>query len=193
MIANGPSFHIHPETGEPGRCRARLHCCPYSTEDNHFGSREDARAFYEDFANRMTDPSRSVDFHFVTDEEKSSFTEGDCGILARVIHRKTGWPIVVASYAPSDSLENLDWDHMAVRTPDGRILDATGLSREDDFRKIWKAKALTEISEKQWGTVHPWKQQFDSSPIKVTNRILKALDSLGLGPEQRGAESATRG
>ncbi len=193
MISNGPSFHVHPATGEPGRCRAHLHLCPYSSEDDHFDSKEAARAFYEDFADRMTDPSKSVDFHFVTGEEKSSFTEGDCGILARTIHRKTGWPIVVASYAPSESLEDLDWDHMAVRTPDGRILDATGMSSEADFRSLWRAKALIEITEKEWDTVHPWKQQFDSSPVKVANRILKALENLGLGPEREGSENASRG
>lgn len=182
MLPPGPSFHVHPETGEPGRCRAHLHSCPFSTEDNHFGTKEDARSFYEDYASRLTDPSQSVEFHFITNEEEVDFTEGDCGILARAIHRKTGWPMVIVSRDSSGSLDEIDWDHMAVRAPDGRLIDAVGMSTEGDFREAWGgAKSqLTEISGDQWKTVHSWGQQFDSSPVKVANRILKSLASLGL-------------
>lgn len=185
MLPTGPSFHVHPETGEPGRCRAHLHSCPFSTEDNHFSTKEEARAFYEDYASKLTDSTQSVEFHFVTDEEETHFTDGDCGILARAIHRKTGWPLVLASSDGSLPLDRIDWDHMAVRAPDGRIIDAVGMSTEADFREAWGgAKAeLTEISGDQWATVHRWGQQFESSPVKVANRILKSLKSLGIWAE----------
>ena len=183
MLPTSPSFHVHPETGEPGRCRAQLHSCPFSTEDNHFGTKEEARSFYEDYASKLTDPNRSVEFHFITDEEETDFTEGDCGILARAIHRKTGWPLVLVSPNGTGPIEEIDWDHMAVRAPDGRLIDAVGMSTEADFREYWGGSIgvdLTEISGDQWDTVHSWGQQFDSSPVKVANRILKSLASLGL-------------
>ncbi len=182
MLPTAPSFHVHPETGEPGRCRAHLHSCPFSTEDNHFGTKEEARSFYEDYASRLTDPSQSVEFHFVTDSEEDDFTNGDCGILARAIHRKTGWPMVIVSRDSSGPLDEIDWDHMSVRAPDGRLIDAVGMSTEADFRDHWGGSkvALREISGDQWDTVHSWGQQFDSSPVKVANRILKSLASLRL-------------
>lgn len=181
MLPTSPSFHVNPETGEPGRCRAHLHSCPYSSEDNHFETREDARNFYEDYASKLTDPTQSVEFHFVTAEEESDFVEGDCGILARTIHRKTGWPLVLVSTDGSRPLMEIDWDHMAVRAPDGRLIDAVGMTTESDFKKTWGSKKqLTEISDEQWEVVHPWSQQFKSSPVKVANRILKSLQSLGL-------------
>lgn len=90
--------------------------------------------------------------------------------------------MVIVSRDSSGPLDEIDWDHMAVRAPDGRLIDAVGMSTEGDFREAWGgAKAqLTRISGDQWETVHSWGQQFDSSPVKVANRILKSLASLGL-------------
>lgn len=44
-------FHINPNTGEPGLCKATI-SCPFGGEDNHFDSPEAARAVFED---RMAD------------------------------------------------------------------------------------------------------------------------------------------
>lgn len=40
-------FHINPETGDPGKCRAK-HSCPFGDlEREHYGSADEARAAYE--------------------------------------------------------------------------------------------------------------------------------------------------
>jgi len=182
MLPTGPSFHVHPETGNPGRCRAHLHACPYGAEDSHFDTQEEARDFYEDYASKLTDPNRSVEFHFVTDDEESDFLEGDCAHLARAIHKKTGWPMVIISTDKSDDLKTIEWDHMAVRAPDGRIIDAFGMQTEKDFKEAWGAgKArIIDFDAKRWGDLQDYGQVFDSSPTKVANKILKSLGSLGL-------------
>lgn len=40
-------FHINPETGDVGTCRARQGKCPYGTLDEHFTTAEAARAHFE--------------------------------------------------------------------------------------------------------------------------------------------------
>lgn len=41
------SYHINPQTGEPGPCRARKSCPFGDLEADHYGSAEEARAAYE--------------------------------------------------------------------------------------------------------------------------------------------------
>lgn len=181
MRPSTPIFHIHPVTGEPSRCRAMLHRCPFSAYEQHFETADEARVFFEQYADRLSDPTQSAKFHFVTAEEEDDFTVGDCGILARELYRKTGWPLVLASSKSAEKIEDIDWDHMAVRAPDGRIVDAVGMSTEEDFLGRWPAaQVLTEVSGEDWSSVHIFKQQFKSSPVKVANKILKSLESLGV-------------
>lgn len=40
-------FHVNPETGEPGRCRATEGYCPFGDADQHFSSADEARNAYE--------------------------------------------------------------------------------------------------------------------------------------------------
>lgn len=40
-------FHINPATGEPGKCSAENGGCPFGGEDNHYTSKEAARAAFE--------------------------------------------------------------------------------------------------------------------------------------------------
>ncbi len=40
-------YHVNSETGEPGPCRA-LYSCPFGSEEQHFSSKEEARAAYEE-------------------------------------------------------------------------------------------------------------------------------------------------
>lgn len=42
-----PKYHINPATGNPNVCRARAGGCPFASEDNHYDTKEDARAAYE--------------------------------------------------------------------------------------------------------------------------------------------------
>ena len=40
-------YHLNPETGDPGLCRARRGSCPYGGPAVHYGSAEEARVAYE--------------------------------------------------------------------------------------------------------------------------------------------------
>jgi len=40
-------FHISPETGNPGACKAKPGNCPFGSVHEHYESKEDARAAYE--------------------------------------------------------------------------------------------------------------------------------------------------
>ena len=49
-------YHINPTTGNPGICRATKFC-PFGSEADHFGSKEEARAAYESMlASRVAKP-----------------------------------------------------------------------------------------------------------------------------------------
>jgi hypothetical protein len=41
------SYHIHPKTGTPGRCRVITGTCPYGGEFDHYASADEARAQFE--------------------------------------------------------------------------------------------------------------------------------------------------
>lgn len=66
----------------------------------------------------------------ITDHER--FTEGDCHILARAIHVRTGWPI----HAFVDEAGYPDW-HAFVVMPDGRALDVQGACDMEEFCERW--------------------------------------------------------
>lgn len=40
-------YHINPDTGNPGACKAKPGQCPFGAEDQHFSSKEAARTAYE--------------------------------------------------------------------------------------------------------------------------------------------------
>lgn len=56
-----------------------------------------------------------------------TFTKGACSVLAYELNRATGWPVAVFTDGSSEGY----WQgHVAVRTPDGSYLDATGVSSD---------------------------------------------------------------
>lgn len=58
---------------------------------------------------------------------QATFTKGACSILAAEVHRVTGWPMTVFTAEDAGS----SWTgHVAVKLPDGRYLDATGITEE---------------------------------------------------------------
>jgi len=58
---------------------------------------------------------------------QSTFTRGACSVLAAEVHRVTGWPMTVFTAKGSEGY----WTgHVAVKLPDGRYLDATGITDE---------------------------------------------------------------
>lgn len=40
-------FHVNPESGKPGQCKAQHGGCPFGGEENHFASQAEAQAHYE--------------------------------------------------------------------------------------------------------------------------------------------------
>jgi hypothetical protein len=69
-----------------------------------------------------------------TSETIEAFTCGDCWMLAKAIHDITGWTLVF--YVPEID-EPWMWEHVAVRMPDGLILDIEGTHTEDFFISRW--------------------------------------------------------
>lgn len=70
------------------------------------------------------------------------YTEGDCWALAGALHDLTGWQVVAVIPDTPDAIPPgkfaSDWYHMAVRTPDGRILDIQGATSETAFLTRWR-------------------------------------------------------
>jgi hypothetical protein len=72
-----------------------------------------------------------------------AYTEGDCWLLALELRRLTGFPMVFSVWTEDHSeIDEWDWDHVAVRLPDGRVMDVTGVKDEDVFRLEWRSKTL---------------------------------------------------
>jgi hypothetical protein len=138
----------------------------------------------------LQNSSKSVQFHFSTDSELDAFSNGDCAHLAKALARKTGGSLVVLSDdADFEFSLRVDpglvlWDHMAVRLNDGRILDASGLWREEDIVKNWStassAQRLYQIEEKYFDWLQEDGVQFDESPIKTSNKIVRVLKDSGV-------------
>ena len=42
-----PKYHINPETGNPGQCKAKGDNCPYGGAESHYPSAANARRAYE--------------------------------------------------------------------------------------------------------------------------------------------------
>lgn len=56
-----------------------------------------------------------------------TFTKGACSVMAYELNRATGWPVAIFM---DPSLEGSWEGHVAVKAPDGRYLDATGLTED---------------------------------------------------------------
>lgn len=69
----------------------------------------------------------------ITLEEIEAFTEGDCWLLAEALWMATGtWTLVAISACEENPVDEvlssgIDWVHLAVRTPDGLIVDIEGV------------------------------------------------------------------
>jgi len=61
-------------------------------------------------------------------ETRETYTEGDCYLLALELHRLGLGELVAVIDPTKPAGTRRDWTHMAVRTPEGYILDADGLN-----------------------------------------------------------------
>lgn len=59
----------------------------------------------------------------LSEDKCERYLYGDCVLLALAVHARTGWEVVrIVDGDPDDP----DVDHVLVRMPDGRLLDAAG-------------------------------------------------------------------
>lgn len=129
------NWHVNPDTGESGRCSAE-HSCPFGGSFNgHQDTKKAAARMYEDFRGNLFEADGASYFYFLSDEDHEQFTSGDCGDLAAELHRRTGYPVVAMGSQWKNG--EILWDHVAVRAPDGRILDVTGIQPESGTIAAW--------------------------------------------------------
>jgi hypothetical protein len=110
----------------------------------------------------------------------SDFTEGGCWLLARALHKRTGWP-VIALGVERDLEEAADeryWEHMAVRMPDGHLLDVTGSHDEQEFLRLWPCDwATRSLFPAEALGYPPLAFPTDLTPDYVAGRILHKLNA----------------
>jgi hypothetical protein len=180
------AWHVNPATGEAGRCKAQYNC-PFGGELNgHTSTKREAAKLYEDFMAGRSEPNGISQFYFLSDEDHEAFTQGDCGIFAEELHRQTGYPVVAVGVRGGRLGPETSWEHIAVRAPDGRILDVTGLQPESETKLAWGLKGkyevileeipVSEIPERLG--YEPGHRNFDEADAKATaTTILKALEN----------------
>lgn len=78
------------------------------------------------------------------------FTEGDCWLLAKRLHRITGWPLCSFKFWDVEAERTVPGDHGFVMVPDGRVLDIEGCVSKRKFAKKWgfKPKDIQEFDAK---------------------------------------------
>lgn len=73
-----------------------------------------------------------------TAKEIEAFNYGDCWLLALAIHQITDWKIVGVGVKGQESRGGYrDWCHIAVQTPNNKILDINGLHTKDEVIRKW--------------------------------------------------------
>ena len=70
----------------------------------------------------------------ITEDDDDMFANGYCHVLAKALHERTGWPMVVVSDGPDGVV---GWVHAGVRRPDGKILDVRGETDETWWVSNW--------------------------------------------------------
>ena len=72
----------------------------------------------------------------VTEHDVMVYTEGDCWLLAWALHTVSGLNIIVSG--------NLDWwDHVALVTSDGYVLDILGWQTTEEWTESWSPRTCT--------------------------------------------------
>lgn len=178
-------WHINPDTGDVGKCGA-IYSCPFSGISNHTKTKTEARKNYEDFSEAILDSEGDAYFFHISDKDSEAFTQGDCGIFADELHRATGWPQVLIGENGPDG----EFEHIAVRAPDGRILDVTGIQSESTIKKAWAEHMGFKNGTKVIPLIGSWRKEFGYAddfqgsskidPAPVVRGILKMMESFGI-------------
>lgn len=179
------AWHINPDTGDVGKCGA-IYSCPFSGESNHTKTKTEARKNYEEFSEAVLDPQGDAYFFHVSDRDSEAFTQGDCGIFADELHRVTGWPQVLIGDADPNGFS----EHVAVKAPDGRIVDITGIQTESTMKRLWADHMGFPSGAKIVPLEGSWRKEFDYpedftgssqvDPAPAVSKVLKMLESFGI-------------
>jgi hypothetical protein len=120
----------------------------------------------------------SNQFHF-RQTVITAFTDGDCWRLAQYLSDRTGWDMVALGI----KLDRREpegqryWEHMAVRRPDGRIVDVLGIHTEAEFLELWARShdGADVFVANHPGYIAEEEPQFRHSPKTYGDEILEAL------------------
>lgn len=112
----------------------------------HKGTKKEAALLYESYRDGLHDADKRSYFYFISDPESEAFTQGDCGHFARDLHKATGYPVNAVGIKIAGQKE-IEWQHMTVKSPDGRFLDVTGLQPESMLKKSWESHLSLEPGE----------------------------------------------
>lgn len=114
-----------------------------------------------------------------------AFSCGQCHALALAVHEQTGWPLEaffeVAEWGPT-----LNIDHVCVRMPDGRLLDARGAWSQEVICENFYLEELRPVdanSVKALDHAHGWR----IADVETARSLVPAL----LIDAQRASEQAT--
>jgi len=175
-------WHVNPRTGETGKCSAE-YSCPFGGSFNgHQDTKREAARMYEQYREGLFESQGVSHFYFLSDEEHEWFTQGDCGNLAKELNRVTGYPIVAVGIR-GKAIDGTSWEHVAVRAPDGRILDVTGIQPSEETEKAWSSHGLyevvfEEVEDHQVDTYLNRSSEDDfkeANPQRTAKRIVEAL------------------
>lgn len=89
--------------------------------------------------------------------DKVRFTEGDCWILMKKLHRLTGWPCFAFGMYDSEEDAVIPDIHGFVQRPDSLFLDVEGLSCRQEMHDKYQTHArydivTFDIKEFAWAT-----------------------------------------
>ena len=96
-----------------------------------------------------------------------AFTCGDCWALAIEIGRLSAWTVVTIAHKGEPD----EWRHVAVRTPEGMILDVQGAWELSEWGKFWSYAVgdsweLTEwTATSLWADCRKWKMELQWDEI----------------------------
>jgi hypothetical protein len=119
-----------------------------------------------------------IDHSTVTDAEKATYANGECGRLARALAEITGWEVCLVGFYTDDAGSET-YVHVVVRMPDGRYLDVEG---------VHDAQALFDRWDNE---LSAWAEDFAAEEIEVEYDIFPAGD-LERWAEMPEADDAAR-
>jgi hypothetical protein len=134
-------YHIIPATGEPGKCSATIRC-PFGEED-HFGSKREARKFFEEKMSAEQIPSVLLDTNRLQDTALTTKKLSEMNVivkhgsdiaLRRLAQNKRVTPeLLVAAWEKSDARQTRLAIAMNPKTPASVLNQYTMESILDDY------------------------------------------------------------